>query len=98
MSTFIVSWKKQRSLRKTPTLASLSMLNPLTVGIATNCGKLLKKRGVPDHFTCLLRNLYAGQDATVRTGRGITHWFKIGKGIQPGYKLNLNAEDIMQNA
>ena len=56
-----------------------------------------------DHVTCLLRNLYAGQEATVRTGHGITDWFQIGKGVRQGYILspclfNLYAEDIMRNA
>ena len=60
--------------------------------------EILKEMGVPGHLTCLLRNLYAGQDTTVRTRHGITDWFKFGKGIQQGYKLNLIAEDIMQNA
>ena len=59
--------------------------------------------GVPDYFTCLLRNLYAGQEATVTTGHGTTDWFKIEKGIRQGYILspclfNLYAEYIMQNA
>ena len=53
---------------------------PLTVWLTTNCGKFLKM-GIPDHLTCLLRNLYAGQGATVRTLYGTTDWFKIGKGI-----------------
>ena len=58
--------------------------------------------GIPDHLTCLLRNLYAGQEATVRTGHG-THWFQIGKGVRQGYilspcLLNLYAEYIMRNA
>ena len=44
--------------------------------------KILKERGIPDHLTCLLRNLYAGQAATVRTGHGTTDWFKIGKGVR----------------
>ena len=57
----------------------------------------------PDHLTCLLQNLYAGQEATVRTGHGTTDWFQIGKGVQQGYILspclyNLYAEYIMQNA
>ena len=65
--------------------------------------KILKEVGMPDHLTCLLRNLYAGQEATVRTGRGATDWFQIGKGVHQGYKLspclfNLYAEYIMQNA
>ena len=57
---------------------------------------------IPDHLTCLLQNLYAGQEATVRTGHGTTNWFQIGKGIRRGYILspclfNLYAEYIMQN-
>ena len=72
--------------------------------ITTNCGKFLNKEmGIPDHLTCFLRNLYAGQEATVRTRHGTTDWFKIGKGLQQGYILspylfNLYAEYIMQNA
>ena len=59
--------------------------------------------GIPDHRTCLLRNLYAGQEATVRTGHGTTDWFQIGKGVRQGYILspclfNLHAEYIMRNA
>ena len=59
--------------------------------------------GIPDHLICLLRNLYAGQEATVRTGHGTTDWFQIGKGVRQGYILspclfNLNEEYIMQNA
>ena len=59
--------------------------------------------GIPDHLTCLLRNLYAGQEATVRTGHGTTDWFQIGKGLRQGYILspclfNLYAEYIMRNA
>ena len=55
------------------------MLKLLTEWITTNFGKSLKQKGIPDHLTCLLRNLYAGQEATVRTGHGITDWFKSGK-------------------
>ena len=59
--------------------------------------------GIPDHLTCLLRNLYAGQEATVRTGHGATGWFQIGKGVRQGCILlpclfNLYAEDIVRNA
>ena len=65
--------------------------------------KILKKMGIPDHLTCLLRNLYAGQEATVRTGHGITEWFQIGKRVCQGYILssclfNLYAEYIIRNA
>ena len=65
--------------------------------------KTLKEMGIPDHLTCLWRNLYAGQEATVRTGHGTTDWFQIGKGVRQGYILspclfNLHAEYIMRNA
>ena len=65
--------------------------------------KILKEVGIPDHLTCLLRNLYAGQEATVRTGHGTTDWFQIGKGVHQGCMLspcflNLYAEYIMRNA
>ena len=65
--------------------------------------KILKDMGIPDHLTCLLRNLYAGQEATVRTGHGTTDWFQIGKGVYQGCILspslfNLYAEYIMTNA
>ena len=62
--------------------------------------KILKEMGIPDHLICLLRNLYEGQEATVRTGHGTTDWFQIGKGVRQGYVLslclfNLYAEYIM---
>ena len=65
--------------------------------------KILKENGIPDHLTCLLRNLYAGQEATKRTGHGTTDWFQIGKGVRQGcilspYLFNLYAEYIMRNA
>ena len=65
--------------------------------------KILKEMGIPDHLTCLLRTLYAGQEATVRTGHGTTDWFQIGKGVHQGCILshclfNLHAEYIMRNA
>ena len=62
------SWKKQESSRKTSTSTLLTMPKPLTVWITINW-KFLKEMGIPDHLTCLLRNLYAGQEATVRTGQ-----------------------------
>ena len=91
------SWKKQESSRKTSTL--LTMPKRLTVWITTNW-KILKEMGVPDHLTCLLRNLYAGQEAVVRTGHGTTDWLKIGKGVHQGCMLspclfNLYSEYIM---
>ena len=92
------SWKKQESSRKTSISALLTMPKPLTV-----LSKILKEMGIPDYLTCLLRNLYAGQEATVRTGHGITDWFQIGKGVHQGCILspclfNLYAEYIMRNA
>ena len=65
--------------------------------------KILKEMGIPDHLTCPLRNLYAGQEATVRTGHGTTDWFQIGKGVRQGCILSpclfsLYADYIMRNA
>ena len=65
--------------------------------------KILQEMGIPDHLICLLRNLYAGQEATLRTGRGTTDWFQIGKGVRQGCILspclfNFYAESIMRNA
>ena len=79
----IGSWKKQESSRKTSTSALLTTPKPLTVWITTNW-KILREMGIPDHLTCLLRNLYAGQEATVRIGYVTTDWFRIGKGVHPG--------------
>ena len=77
------SWKKQESSRKTSISALLTMPNPLTVWITRNW-KILREMGIPDHLTCLLRNMYAGQEAAVRTGHGTTDWFQIGKGVCQG--------------
>ena len=96
------SSKKEESSRKTSTYALLTMQRPLTVWITTNW-KILLEMKIPDHLTCLLRNLYAGQEATVRTGHETTYWFQIGKGVCQGCILspclfNLYAEYIMRNA
>ena len=96
------SLKKQESSRKTSASALLTMSKPLTLWITTNW-KILKETGIPDHWTCLLRNLYAAQEATVRTGHGTTDWFQIGKGVRQVCILslclfNLYAEYIMRNA
>ena len=77
------------------------MPKPLTVWITINW-KIQKEMGIPDHLTCLLRNLYAGQEATVRTGHGTTDWFQIGKGVRQGCILSpclftLYAEYIRRN-
>jgi len=78
------------------------MLKPLTVWIK-KLWKIFKEMGITDHLTCLLRNLYAGQEARIRTGHGKTNWFEIGKGICQGCIVspclfNLYAEYIMRNA
>ena len=74
------SLKKQESPGKTSISALLTIPKPLTVWITTNW-KILKEMGIPNHLTCLLRNLYAGQEAKVRTGHETTDWFQIGKGV-----------------
>ena len=96
------SSKKQESSRKTSASALLAMPKPLTVWITINW-KILKVMRTLDHLTCLLRNLYSGQEATVRTGHGRTDWFQIGKGVRQSCILspclcNLHAEYIMINA
>ena len=83
----IESWKKQGNSRKTSTSASLTTLKPLAVWITTNW-KILKETGIPEHLACLLRNLYAGQEATVRTGQKTMDWFQIGKGVCQGCILS----------
>ena len=102
LSTSAGSWKKQESSRKTSISALLTMPKPLTVWITINCGKILKEMGIPDHLTCLFRNLDAGQEATVRTGHGTTDWFQIGKGVRQSCILspclfNFYAEYVMRN-
>ena len=97
-----VSSIKQESSRKTSTSALLTMPKPLTVWITANW-EILNEMGIPDHLTYLLRNLYAGQEATIRTGHGTTDWFQIGEGVHQGCIMspclfNLNAEYIMRNA
>ena len=86
-----ISWiieKGREFQKKTSTSALLTMPKPLTVWITTKW-KIPQEMGIPDHLTCLLRNLYAGQEATVRTGHGTTDWFQTGKGIRQGCILSL---------
>ena len=85
LPTFIGSQRKQGNSRKTSTSASLTMIKPLCGSQQT--GKFLEM-GILDHLICLLRNLYAGQEATVRTGHGTSNWFKTGKGVCQGYILS----------
>ena len=95
--------EKARELQKKTSTSALTTPKPLTVWTTTNSGKFLKEMGITDHLTCLLRNLYAGQEATVRTGHGTTDWFQIGKGVHQGFILspclfNLYAEYILRNS
>ena len=87
LPTFTGSSKKPENSRKTSISALLTMPKPLTMWITTNW-EILKEMGIPDHLTCLLRNLYAGQEETVRTGHGTTDWFQIGKGVHQGCILS----------
>ena len=95
LPAFAGSWKKEESTKKKDLFLLYSLTNKLW--------KILKEMGIPDRLTCPLRNLYAGQEATVRTGHGTTDWFQIGKGVCQGCILssrlfNLYAEYIMRNA
>ena len=95
LPTFAGSLKKQESSRKTSISAFLNVDH-------NKLWKILKQMGIPDHLTCLLRNLYSGQKETVRTKHGTTEWFQIGKGVRQGCMLspclfNFYAEYIMRN-
>ena len=95
--------KKARELQKNIYFCFIDYAKAFDCVDHNKLWKILKEMGIPDHLTCLLRNLYAGQEATVRTGRGTTDWFQIGKGVCQGCILspclfNLYAEYIMRNA
>ena len=97
------SSKKQESSRETSISALLTMPKTLTCVDHNKRWKILQEMGIPDHLTCLLRNLYAGQEATVRTGRDTVDWFQIRKGLCQSCMLSpclfiLYAEHIMRNA
>ena len=101
LPTSVGSSKKQERSRKAPISALLTMPKPLTVWITINW-KILKEMAIPDHLNCLLRNLYVGQEATVRTGHGTMDWFQIRKGVCQGcilspFLFHLYAEHIMRN-
>ena len=97
------SSKKQESFRKNIYFCFTDYAKALDCVDHNKLWKILKEMGIPDYLTCLLRNLYAGQEVTVRNGHGTTHWFQIGKGVCQGCILspclfNLYAEYIMRNA
>ena len=96
------SWKKQESSRKT-SISALLTAKAFDCVDHNKLWKILQEMGIPDHLTCLLRNLYVGQEATVRTGYGTTDWFQKRKGVRQGcilspYLFNLYAEYIIRNA
>ena len=102
LPTSVGSSKKQESSRKTLTSVLLTMPKPLTVD-HNKLLKILQEMGIPDHLTCLPRNMYAGQEATVKTRHGTTDWFQTGKGVHQGCILptcffNFYAEYFMRSA
>ena len=97
------SWKKEKSSRKNIYFCFTDYAKAFDCVDHNKLWKTLKEMGIPEHLTCLLRNLHAGQEATVRTGHGTTDWFQIGKGVRQGCILSpclsdLYAEYIMRNA
>ena len=102
LPTSIGSSRKQESSKKKIYFCFIDYAKPFDCVDHNKLWKILKEMGPPDHLTCLLKNLYSGQEAIVRTGHGTTHWFQIGKGICQGCLLspclfNLYAEYIMWN-
>ena len=97
------SWKKQESSRKNIYFCFIDYAEAFDCMDHNKLWKILKEMGIPDHLTCHLRKLYAGQEATVRTEHGTTDWFQIRKGVRQGCILvsclfNLYSEYIMRNA
>ena len=97
------SWKKQENSRKNIYFSFIDYVKAFDCVDHNKLWKILEEMRIPDHLTCLLRNLYADQEATVRTGHGATDWFQIGKGVHQGCILspclfNIYAEYIMRNA
>ena len=103
LPTSVGSWKKQESSRKNIYFSFTDYPKAFDCVDHKKLWKILKEMGIPDHLNCLLRNLYAGQEATFRTGYGTTDWFQIGKGVRQSYILslclfNVYAEYTMRNA
>ena len=102
MPTSAGSWKEQESSRKNIYFCFIDYAKAFDCVDHNKLWKILQQMGIPDHLTCLLRNLYAGQEATVRTGHGTTDWFQIVEGVHQGCILspclfNFYAEYIMRN-
>ena len=103
LPTSVGSSKKQESSRKNIYFCFIDYAKAFDYVDHNKLWEILQEMGIPEHLTCLLRNLYAGQEGTVRTGHGTTDWFQIGKGVRHGCILspclfNLYAEYIMWNA
>ena len=101
--TYAGSLKKQESSRKSIYFCFIDYAKALDYVDHNKLWKILKEMGIPDHLTCFLRNLYAGQETMVRTWPGTTDWFQIGRGVRQSFILspclfNLYAEYIMRNA
>ena len=102
LPTSAESWKKQESFRKNIYFCFIDYAKAFDCVDQNKLWNILREMGIPDHLTCLLRNLYARQEATVRTGHGTTDWFQTGKGVCQGCILspclfNLCVEYIMRN-
>ena len=100
---FNLDLKKANELQKNIYFCYIDYLKAFDSVDHNKLWKILQKMGIPDHLTCLLRHLFAGQEATVRAGHGTTDWFQIGKGVRQGcilspYLFNFYAEYIMRNA
>ena len=97
LTTSAESWKKAREFQKNICFCFIDYAKTFDCMDHNKLWKILKEMGITDHLICLLRNLYAGQEATVRTGHGTTDWFQIGKRVHQGL-FNLYSEYIMRNA
>ena len=102
LPTFIGLQKKEREYQKSIYFCFINYAKAFDCVDQNKPWKVLQEMGISDHLTCLLRNLYAGQEATVRTGHGTMDWFRIGKGVHQGYiysscLFKFYAENIMQN-
>ena len=103
LATSVGSSKKQENTRKNNYFCFIDYVKVFDYVDHHKLWKILQEMRIPDHLTCFLKNLYAGQEATVKTGHGTTDWFQIGKGVRQGRIVspclfNLYAEYIMQNA
>ena len=103
LPTSAESWKKQECSRKNIYFCFIDYAKAFDCVDHNKLWRILQEMGIPDHLICLLRNVYAGQEATVRTGHGTTDWFQTGKGVRQGCILspclfNFYAEYIIRNA